>query len=196
MRPHSSLGDTPPSPPTQPSPTQTGTACHIAVARLIGTQVRQSEQKVRSEVQRMSDAMQAAFFAGNGAVELREVPVPQPGSGEVALDTQPTVTPVRTRSRQITQPHPQLLMPGRHVPIPLRGAGKCQHATCPTFADFVAGLQARHRVPAAHRRQGFFRSTSCSVALSSVRSATSCFSRRFSSSNCFSRRISLTPNPP
>ncbi len=34
----------------------------------------------------MSEAMQAAFFAGNGAVELRKVPVPEPGPGEVALD--------------------------------------------------------------------------------------------------------------
>jgi len=34
----------------------------------------------------MSETMQAAFFAGAGAVELREVPAPQPEPGEVLLD--------------------------------------------------------------------------------------------------------------
>jgi len=34
----------------------------------------------------MSETMQAAFFAGAGVVELREVPVPRPGSGEVLLE--------------------------------------------------------------------------------------------------------------
>jgi D-arabinose 1-dehydrogenase-like Zn-dependent alcohol dehydrogenase len=34
----------------------------------------------------MSETMQAAFFAGEGALELRELPVPQPGAGEVLLE--------------------------------------------------------------------------------------------------------------
>ena len=34
----------------------------------------------------MPAMMQAAFFAGEGALELREVPVPQPDPGEVVLD--------------------------------------------------------------------------------------------------------------
>lgn len=34
----------------------------------------------------MSETMQAAFFAGKERLELREVPVPQPGPGEVLLD--------------------------------------------------------------------------------------------------------------
>jgi L-iditol 2-dehydrogenase len=34
----------------------------------------------------MPETMQAAFFAGEGAVELREVPIPEPGRGEVLLD--------------------------------------------------------------------------------------------------------------
>lgn len=34
----------------------------------------------------MSETMQAAFFAGDNALELRTVPVPQPGPGEVLLD--------------------------------------------------------------------------------------------------------------
>ena len=44
--------------------------------------------------------------------------------------------------------------------------------------------------------QSFFRNTSWSICLSGLRSATICFSLKFSSSNCRRRRSSETPKPP
>src|SRR6476646_6429521 len=51
------------------------------------------------------------------------------------------------------------------------------------------------QLPPARGLQGFFRSTSCNMCLSRVRSATNPFNRRFSSSSCLSRLSSLTPIP-
>src|SRR4029077_19965684 len=51
------------------------------------------------------------------------------------------------------------------------------------------------QLPPARGLQGFFRSTSCNMCLSRVRSATNPFNRRFSSSRCLSRLSSLTPIP-
>jgi len=55
-----------------------------------------------------------------------------------------------------------------------------------------ASSRYRTKATAMTKRQSFFASTSCNIALSSVRSATSCFSFRFSSSSCFIRRNSAT----
>src|SRR6476646_5504925 len=51
------------------------------------------------------------------------------------------------------------------------------------------------QLPPARGLQGFFRSTSCNMCLSRVRSATNPFNRRFSSSSCLSHLSSLTPIP-
>src|SRR5579871_3645917 len=68
----------------------------------------------------------------------------------------------------------------------------------------AAGSPDRHAPLAAHlinelaltgRPQSFRRSASCSIALSSARSATTFFSFAFSSSSCFSRRISSGNSP-
>src|ERR1700693_3499467 len=53
-----------------------------------------------------------------------------------------------------------------------------------------------HRLPLHLRAYHFFVTTPCNARLSSSRSATACFSCRFSSSSCRSRRASLTSIPP
>ena len=56
------------------------------------------------------------------------------------------------------------------------------------LADPVAPTQVSHHLAASRGLQNFFASTSCSMTLSNVRSATNRFSRWFSSCNCFSWR--------
>src|SRR5258705_8604340 len=63
-------------------------------------------------------------------------------------------------------------------------------------ADLVPGIDLHHQHPFLSRPQNFFLTTSCRMCLSKVRSATSCFSFRFSSSKSRNRRSSLTPIPP
>src|SRR5258707_3412136 len=55
---------------------------------------------------------------------------------------------------------------------------------------------SRRRNPPCRRPQTFFPSRSFSAALSSIASASSFLSRRFSSSSDFSRRVSETSHPP
>src|SRR5215471_7801375 len=97
----------------------------------------------------------------------------------------------RSRARQLPQPHSHAT-----VISPVRDVAKCR----PTHADDVArspladlGMLLQHLfgpLPPHSGPQGFFASTSCKICLSSVKSATTCFNRRFSSSSCFTFRSS------
>jgi hypothetical protein len=62
-----------------------------------------------------------------------------------------------------------------------------QHPTGSSFRDLKTTAQKLRLSPLAHRLQNFFRSTSCNMCLSRVRSATNDFSFLFSSSNCRNR---------
>src|SRR3569832_2275306 len=64
------------------------------------------------------------------------------------------------------------------------------------YACFISVTQFIKQQPLAGRLQSFFVSSSCSMALSSDRSATSFLSLVFSSSNCLSRLTSDGPRPP
>jgi hypothetical protein len=55
------------------------------------------------------------------------------------------------------------------------------------LAHLVLQLDVAHDCPKSRRHYHFFESTSFNARLSSVSSATTCFSFRFSSSSCFSR---------
>lgn len=70
-----------------------------------------------------------------------------------------------------------------------------QQPASPADADTVCFLQEMHRLALLSRPQNFCFSTSCSISLSRLRSATSFFSRWFSSSSCRRRRSSVTPRP-
>src|ERR1700681_4896604 len=67
---------------------------------------------------------------------------------------------------------------------------------CAPLAQSVPLNQLAHRDSPRRRLQTFFPSRSLSAALSSIASANSFFSRRFSSSKDFSRRASETSSPP
>src|SRR5579862_3718479 len=56
--------------------------------------------------------------------------------------------------------------------------------------------QAPHLYPPLYEPREFFRITDCNMSLSRLRSATSFFSRTFSSRSCFISCASLTDMPP
>ena len=74
-----------------------------------------------------------------------------------------------------------------------RRATELRQMTGPHAADGEGRLHPGGQLAALCGPQTFFRSASDSMCLSSVRSATRRFSRRFSSSSDRSRRSSLTP---
>ena len=55
------------------------------------------------------------------------------------------------------------------------------NSTGPPLAYPVVVVQVLDHLPTPRGLQNFFESTSCNIALSSVRSATTCFNRVFSS---------------
>jgi hypothetical protein len=64
------------------------------------------------------------------------------------------------------------------------------------LAERMLGHNERHIPPGFYKLQPFFLMTVVSASLSRLRSATSPFSRRFSSSSDLSRFASLTSIPP
>jgi hypothetical protein len=80
--------------------------------------------------------------------------------------------------RHVRGIHPSLIAP--------RGGAEADHATRPSQAR-TARLQPPHHLAPSDRAYHFFATTALSAWMSSVCSATMCFSRRFSSSTCFSR---------
>src|ERR1700704_295321 len=75
--------------------------------------------------------------------------------------------------------------------VTITAAIECDELAGPTLAhpELLAG--ERHIGPHAGKLHPFFRITAFSTSLSRLRSATRCFSRRFSSSSPFSRCASV-----
>src|SRR5579864_5364635 len=91
------------------------------------------------------------------------------------------------------QPHIALRFP-RPISI-----GRTSHSQQPAgvpLTHLVLHFHITHGCPKSRRHYQFFESTSFSARLSSVRSATTCLSFRFSSSSCFSFLASLLSIPP
>src|SRR5215212_11578620 len=92
---------------------------------------------------------------------------------------------------------PQALVQGSLIPclapIAAAGAGHSRHPTGPPLTHLIADPEGLHHGSLLGRLYQFFRKASCSICLSSGRSATSCLSRRFSSSPSRRRRSSATP---
>src|SRR5215470_19914194 len=110
-------------------------------------------------------------------------------------DVQAPIAEARARRGQLPQPHPQ-----RGQVPPLRAVVEGRAIALDDVARSPCGYPKRRYQIARHLAppggpQAFFWRTSWSMALSSVRSATTCFSRRFSSSSCLTRRSSATPIP-
>lgn len=97
----------------------------------------------------------------------------------------------------------QLAQPRPHRPIaarPLRRGvpprpGQGQQPAGATGTDGKGGQEMGDGLPPLSRRHHFRPTTSLSIGLSSARSATSLFNRRFSSSSCFNRLASSNCSP-
>src|SRR5438552_3763862 len=85
------------------------------------------------------------------------------------------------------------MLPNRRLKC--RSSQSHQPAGVP-LAHLILHLDVAHDCPKSRRRYQFFESTSFNARLSSVSSATTCFSFRFSSSTCFSRFASPLSIPP
>src|SRR5215510_15348681 len=107
------------------------------------------------------------------------------------LDAQ--VSEPRTRIGNVANAHPQWRLvscPAAQVPGGALEQGqpaRTLHAHLEVLVDPAGNL-----APPC-RPQTFFRSTSCRMCRSSVRSPTTRFNRAFSSSSCFNLRSSVTP---
>jgi transposase len=86
-------------------------------------------------------------------------------------------------------------LPIRNALVTHRRTPDTDHFAGSPLAELVSDLQPLHQSPLADGLQNFFESTSCSIFLSRLRSASSCLSFWFSSSSCFNRRTSATPRP-
>src|SRR5579883_1322153 len=80
--------------------------------------------------------------------------------------------------------------------IAIAAAVHFEELTGLAFAVGELLLDKRHVRSQAGKLQPFFRITALSASLSRLRSATRCFSRRFSSSKPLKRWASLTSRPP
>ena len=72
--------------------------------------------------------------------------------------------------------------------VSVRSSMQPDHDAGVPLAHAVAPAQVLDHLVASRRLQNFFASTSCSMVWSSASSATSHFSRWFSSGNCFNCR--------
>jgi hypothetical protein len=97
--------------------------------------------------------------------------------------------------RQLAQPRAQLFVALRSGPVAATGAIQLQQPTGAPFAHLISFDEQPRVVASRYRPQPFFSITAFSATLSRLRSATSVFSRRFSSSTSLSRFNSLTSSP-
>src|SRR5690606_37390494 len=138
-------------------------------------------------------ALESKLLFGIQAVD--ELVVHQPAfSPEEYME--PLIAPAHAHSCKFLEPTTQCI-----PALPLALVANAR-AICPkdlarsTLAQTVCLPRPRHHRPHLKWALPFFRSASCKMLLSSERSATSCFSFRFSSLSCFSSRSSETPRPP
>ena len=111
----------------------------------------------------------------------------------MTADTIPVPDP---RFRDLDDPLAQRPIAFAVRSIPVRGAAEPDRLAGSPFAHPIGLFQSDDPLPPLGWLQIYFDSASCSICLSSVRSATSRLSWRFSSSSCLRRRSSETPSPP
>jgi len=80
--------------------------------------------------------------------------------------------------------------------IPPRRGTQADQATRAPKAGLLRVAEPPHRLAPSDGASHFFATSAFNAWMSSVCSATICFSRRFSSSSCLSRCISLSSIPP
>src|SRR5882672_5944977 len=90
----------------------------------------------------------------------------------------------------------QLRILDRHALVAAGRTRQLDDAACAALAHLEVRLEKTRSLAACGGGYHFFAFTAFSICTSRVRSATMCFSRRFSSSSAFSLRASLTSIPP
>src|SRR5437868_6262068 len=110
----------------------------------------------------------------------------------------PAIAVPRMMPHQLQHPFHQRSIPVRIArEIPLCRTRLSEHLARPTLRHLLQGrLRLLHRLPAARRAYHFPLIASSRICLSSVRSATAFFSRRFSISSSFKCLASLAFIPP
>lgn len=98
--------------------------------------------------------------------------------------------------RQLPQPRSNLTVVRPPRPVAHRRTIRLQDRTRPPLAHPMGVTQVSDGLPHSCERHHFFAATSFNMALSSMASASSFFSRAFSASSTFSRLASNTSRPP
>src|SRR6267378_3237098 len=112
------------------------------------------------------------------------------------LLVQHPVAVARSLRRQLAEVLAQLRVLHPLAAVPTGRACQLDDAAGAPLADTEVRLEKTRSLAACGGRHHFFALIAFSIWLSRVRSATMCFSRRFSSSSPFSLRASLTSMPP
>src|SRR5579872_7069591 len=109
---------------------------------------------------------------------------------------QPAIAKAPELVRQLAQALPQPLVLGSPAAIATGSTPQPHQPAGASLRDRYFREHHYDRLPPHLRAYHFFATTACNACLSSVRSATRCFSRRFSSSKARRRLASLTSIPP
>jgi hypothetical protein len=108
----------------------------------------------------------------------------------------PTISISNPRLRDLSDPQPQGSVVLAVRKVTMGRAPNPNNLASSSLADPIGLFEMLHAVTLLGWLQNFFESTSWSICLSKLRSATMRLSRRFSSSSCLKRRSSDTPSPP
>src|SRR5690242_1669971 len=110
---------------------------------------------------------------------------------------QPSIPPATAEPRQAPQSRAQGLFILTDAALIAYGAPmRPHHTTGAPLREGIGALQIAHGSTPSRGRHQFFVAMSFKARLSNVKSATTCFSFRFSSSSWRSRRSWLTSSPP
>ena len=132
-----------------------------------------------------------SFFAVQPVHELlvHEPPFPTQEHPE------PRISELHPTGRQVSKSYAKLGPRITPAPVTVGRSGKPKNPASSAFSHPIRHLHLPHQNTLHRGPHSFFESTSCSIFLSRLRSATSCLSFRFSSSMIRSRRSSAMPSP-
>src|SRR3954468_20121236 len=110
-------------------------------------------------------------------------------------DMDASIAIAHTRLTNLSDPLFEMGLSGATRLVVIGGGIDLEHATRPADRNVPLTSHLINQLALPDRPQSFRRMASCSISLSSDKSATIRFSLLFSSSSCFSRRISLGSSP-
>src|SRR6266850_1300233 len=184
-----------------PSEVSTSIATHSRLKSSMMLRVRKtrpsaSASETKSMLQRWSGLVGASSCCLLLAVEaVDQLVVDRPALAPQLLVQHP-IAVARPLSSELAELRAQLRVLHPLAAVPAGRARQLDDAAGAALTDTEVRLEVTRSLAACGGRHHFFAFTAFSICTSSVRSATMCFSRRFSSSSAFSLRASLTSIPP